>query len=139
MTALSSWSKLPKKQRYGWTEKKGPTDIEDDLRLGKFEMLISLNDEGRSMNLDEARITRTVRAAYFGEEVSRLQRGRHEVKLMVRFPERDRKSMGSFDEIRVRDNNGVEFPLSSVANVEYRRASSENQSHEWKTIHYGYG
>jgi multidrug efflux pump subunit AcrB len=104
---------------------KGVTDIEDDLRLGKYEMIISLNDKGRSLNLDESRLTRTVRAAYFGEEVMRLQRGRHEVKLMVRFPEKDRKSMESFEEIRIRDANGVERPLTAVADVSFRRASSE--------------
>ena len=104
---------------------KGVTDIEDDMRLGKYEMIISLNEKGRSLNLDESRLTRTVRAAYFGEEVMRLQRGRHEVKLMVRFPEKDRKSMESFEEIRVRDANGVERPLTAVADIDFRRASSE--------------
>jgi len=104
---------------------KGVTDIEDDLRLGKYEMVIALNEQGRSLNLDESRLTRTVRAAYFGEEVMRLQRGRHEVKLMVRFPEKDRKSMESFEEIRIRDGNGVERPLTAVADVSFQRASSE--------------
>lgn len=104
---------------------KGVTDIEDDLRLGKYEMVLSLNEKGRSLNLDESRLTRTVRAAYYGEEVMRLQRGRHEVKLMVRFPEKDRKSMESFEEIRIRDANGVERPLTAVADVSFRRASSE--------------
>ena len=103
----------------------GPTDIEDDSRLGKYEMIISLNEKGRSLNLDESRLTRTVRAAYFGEEVMRLQRGRHEVKLMVRFPENERKSMESFEEIRIRDENMIERPLTAVADVEFRRASSE--------------
>ena len=104
---------------------KGVTDIEDDSRQGKYEMIISLNEKGRSLNMDESRLTRTVRAAYFGEEVMRLQRGRHEVKLMVRFPEKDRKSMESFEEIRIRDANGVERPLTAVADVSFQRASSE--------------
>ncbi len=106
-------------------ECEGVTDIEDDMRVGKYEMVLSLNDKGRSLNLDESRLTRTVRAAYFGEEAMRIQRGRHEVRLMVRFPEEDRKSMASFEEIRVRDANGVELPLTEVADVDVQRANSE--------------
>ncbi len=109
-----------------WLEAKvGVTDVEDDMRPGKIEMQLTLNELGRSLNLDESAITRTVRNAYFGEEVMRLQRGRHEVKLMVRFPEKDRQSMAAFEEIRVRDNNNVERPLLDVADISFRRASSE--------------
>lgn len=106
-------------------KKKGVTDIEDDLRLGKYELVLSLNEKGRSLNLDESRLIRTVRAAYFGEEAMRLQRGRHEVRLMVRLPEEDRKSMASFEDIMIRDANGVERPLTTVANIDVERASSE--------------
>ncbi len=105
--------------------KKGVTDIEDDMRLGKYELLINLNEQGKSLNLDESAIARTVRAAYFGEEVMRLQRGRHEVKLMVRFPEEDRKSMEGFEEIRVRGEGGVERPLTEVAQINFQRTTSE--------------
>ncbi len=105
--------------------KKGVTDIEDDLRLGKVEMLLKLNEVGRSLNLDESAIAQTVRNAYYGQEVMRLQRGRHEVKLMVRLPEKDRKSMAGFEEIRVRDNENVERPLQDVAEITFQRASSE--------------
>lgn len=109
-----------------WLKKKeGVTDIEDDMRLGKYEMNLKLNETGRSLGLDEASITRTVRSAYYGEEVMRLQRGRHEVKLMVRLPENDRKSMAGFEEIRVRDNNNVERPLLDVAEIEFNRADAE--------------
>lgn len=105
--------------------KKGVTDIEDDQRLGKIEMLLKLNELGRSLNLDEASIAQTVRRAYFGEEVMRLQRGRHEVKLMVRLPEEERNSWAGFEELRVRDNNNVERPIEDVADITFQRASSE--------------
>jgi hydrophobic/amphiphilic exporter-1 (mainly G- bacteria), HAE1 family len=105
--------------------KVGVTDIEDDQRPGKYEMRLELNDEGRALGLDESSISQTVRSAYFGDEVMRLQRGRHEVKLMVRLPEEDRRSMAGFEEIRVRDNNNVERPLLDVATIDFRRANSE--------------
>lgn len=55
----------------------------------------------------------------------RLQRGRHEVKLMVRYPYEDRKSMSGFEQIRIRDNQGVERPLIEVANIEVQQSASE--------------
>ena len=64
----------------------GVIDIEDDSRMGKWELSIRLTEEGQASGLDEAVVAETIRAAYFGDEVMRLQRGRHEVKLMVRYP-----------------------------------------------------
>jgi multidrug efflux pump subunit AcrB len=55
----------------------------------------------------------------------RLQRGRHEVKLMVRYPREDRKTQNAFEEIRIRDNQGNERPLSEVAEVKHDRELAE--------------
>jgi multidrug efflux pump subunit AcrB len=105
--------------------KLGVSDIEDDSRVGKMEMIIRLNEMGRALGLDESNLASTIRGGYFGEEVMRLQRGRHEVKLMVRYPEKARKNALDFKQIRIRDNQGVERPLMEVADIEQRRAFSE--------------
>jgi HAE1 family hydrophobic/amphiphilic exporter-1 len=55
----------------------------------------------------------------------RLQRGRHEVKLMVRYPEAERRSLVNFREIRVRDRQGVERPINEVAELTANRGFSE--------------
>ncbi len=103
----------------------GVTDIEDDSRLGKWEMSLKLNELGKTLGLDENDLANTIRTIYFGDEVMRLQRGRHEVKLMVRYTRQERSQMESFENIRIRDNSGNEWPLTEVAEIEYRRASSE--------------
>ena len=54
----------------------------------------------------------------------RLQRGRHEVELRVRYPREQRESLADFDEIRVRDPNGNERPLTELADVEIGRSYS---------------
>ena len=105
--------------------KKGVTDIEDDSRLGKQELVLRLNEQGRALGLDEAALAETIRAVYFGEEVMRLQRGRHEVKLMVRYPKESRTNMESFENIRIRDNSGTEWPLKEVAEIDYKHSPSE--------------
>ncbi|MFT7631275.1 MAG: HAE1 family hydrophobic/amphiphilic exporter-1 [Mariniblastus sp.] len=103
----------------------GVFDIEDDSRLGKMEKILRLNELGRSLGMNEATLATTIRAGYFGEEVMRLQRGRHEVKLMVRYPREARENMEDFEQIRIRDGNGVEWPLLEIAEVDERRAYSE--------------
>lgn len=105
--------------------KRGVKDIEDDSRPGKREVMLSLNELGQNLGLDEAALSSTIRSGYFGAEVMRLQRGRHEVKLMVRYPYEDRKSMSGFEQIRIRDNQGVERPLIEVANIEVQQSASE--------------
>lgn len=104
--------------------KKGVSDIEDNAREGKWEMVLRLNELGKTLGLDENALATTIRAAYFGEEVMRMQRGRNEVKLMVRYPRESRRSMEEFDDIRIRDTNGVERPIAEVAEVEFRRSFS---------------
>ena len=103
----------------------GVKDIEDDNRDGKWEGSLKLNELGRTLGLDENALANTIRTSYFGEEVMRLQRGRHEVKLMVRAPYEERKSMDSLMNMRVRDGNGREWPITEVAEINYSRAPSE--------------
>jgi multidrug efflux pump subunit AcrB len=105
--------------------KVGVFDIEDDSRLGKWERSLRLNAEGQALGLDEATLAETIRAIYFGDEVQRLQRGRHEVKLMVRYPREDRENEKGFEEIRIRDNTGVERPLIEVADISHSRQVAE--------------
>lgn len=103
----------------------GVFDIEDDSRPGKWEYQIRLKDRASSLGLTNSDLAETIRASYYGEEVMRLQRGRHEVKLMVRYPKEDRKSLARFDNIRVRTNDGAERPLTEVADVTVKRGYSE--------------
>ncbi|MEZ6093057.1 MAG: efflux RND transporter permease subunit [Pirellulaceae bacterium] len=105
-------------------KKEGVNDIEDDAREGKSEMVLRLNDTGKALGLDENTLANTIRASYFGEEVQRLQRGRNEVKLVVRYPREARESFEAFDKIRVRGNDNLERPLSEVASVEFQRSFS---------------
>jgi hydrophobic/amphiphilic exporter-1 (mainly G- bacteria), HAE1 family len=105
--------------------KVGVFDIEDDARPGKSEVVFRLNELGKALGLDENQLASTIRTGFYGDEVMRLQRGRHEVKLMVRYPAGERRSFASLENVRVRDTAGRERPLSEVATWEYRRAFSD--------------
>jgi multidrug efflux pump subunit AcrB len=103
----------------------GVFDIADDSRPGKWELQLKVKDRAKAMGVPLADVAETVRAAYYGEEVMRLQRGRHEVKLMVRYPPEERYSLAGFDDIRVRTGDGSERPLTELADVELQRGYSE--------------
>ena len=65
----------------------------------------------------------------------RLQRGRHEVKLMVRYPRDERRSLANFDDIRVRTGDGAERPLTELAKVDIQRGySSINRLDQLRSI-----
>jgi multidrug efflux pump subunit AcrB len=103
----------------------GVIDVRDDSRPGKWEFQIKVKEKAKSLGVSLGQLAETVRSSYYGEEVMRLQRGRHEVKLMVRYPEDERGSLASFEEIRVRTTDGTEYPLTELADVTVKRGYSE--------------
>ncbi len=103
----------------------GVIDIDDDSRPGKWEYQIRVKPEAEAMGVSLADLAGTVRASYYGEEVMRLQRGRHEVKLMVRYPQEERRSVATLNDVRVTSPDGVKRPLDELAEIEIRRGYSE--------------
>ncbi len=99
----------------------GVTDIGDSFRGGKQEVQLRLRDEARPLGLTQLDLARQVRQAFYGEEVQRIQRGRNDVKVMVRYPEDERKSLGALEEMRIRTSEGVEVPFAAVADVSLAR------------------
>ncbi len=100
---------------------RGVTDIADSFRAGKLEVQLSLRDEARPLGLTQVDLARQVRQAFYGEEVQRIQRGRDDVRVMVRYTDEERHSIASLDEMRIRTHEGVEVPFSAVANVKLAR------------------
>ncbi len=103
----------------------GVSDIDDDMRPGKTELQLRIKDRAKSLGVTLADLSETVRATYYGDEAMRIQRGRHEVKIMVRYPPGDRRSITDFEDIRVRTQSGVELPITALAEVTYARGAAE--------------
>ncbi len=95
----------------------GVTDIRDSFQEGKLEMRLRLKPAARGLGLTLSDLARQVRAALYGEEALRVQRGRDEVKVMVRYPEAQRRSLGDVEAMWVRTPQGAEVPFSEVAEV----------------------
>lgn len=102
----------------------GVHDVMAGGRPGKWEYRLTVKDEAKAMGISLAEMSQTVRAAYYGEEAMRLQRGRHEVQLRVRYPREKRESLANFDELRVRTPDGAQRPLMELANIETERSYS---------------
>ncbi len=113
----------------------GVFDISDDNEPGKLELRIRIRPEAQHLGIDHQQLISTVRAAYYGVEVMRLQRGRHEVKLMVRYPAHQRRSLGDLSRIRIRLADGREVPLEEVALVTIDRGYAEiNRVDQFRSI-----
>ncbi len=97
-------------------------DIDDGFTPGKSQIDFAVRPEGRSLGLTSREIARQVRNSYYGSEAIRQQRGRSEIKVMVRLPERERDTEFSLEEMIVRTPGGAEVPLREVVDVERGRA-----------------
>ena len=102
----------------------GVYEVQDSNSIGKRQLDIHLTPSGEAAGLTPTDIARQLRRNFFGEEVQRIQRGREELKVMVRYPETDRSSTADLFNARVRLGDGSEAPLSSVALVTESRSLS---------------
>lgn len=97
----------------------GVIDISDSNRAGKDELRFGeLTAAGRAMGFRLEDVAMQVRDAFFGNEVQRLQRGRDELKVMVRFPKEARRTLESLESMRIRTPQGDEVPLLQVVSLE---------------------
>jgi len=104
---------------------KGVRDIDDGFTPGKPQLDFKIRPEARSLGITAVDLGRQVRSAFYGAEAIRQQRGRDEVKVMVRLPEADRKSEFNVEELLVRTRYGGEIPLTEAADIERGRAYTE--------------
>ncbi|MBM3791386.1 MAG: efflux RND transporter permease subunit, partial [Acidobacteria bacterium] len=102
----------------------GVFDVRDDFLPGKWEIKLRARPEARNLGLTMADIARQARQGFFGDEAVRIQRGRNEVKVMVRYPSEDRRSRSAVEEMRVRTAANDEVPLVEVADIDFGRGYS---------------
>lgn len=92
-------------------------EIEDTLSDGKEELNIELTKQGHALGLTRVDISQQVRNAFFGAEVQRIQRGRDDVRVMVRFPVEERSTIANLENMLIKTPLGGNVPLSHVATL----------------------
>jgi len=96
----------------------GVFDIKDSFSAGKDEIKLTLRPEAQNYGITMSSLARQVRQAFYGEEVQRIQRGRDEIKVFLRYPKSERVSLNNLEQMNVRVGNNIEVPLGQVAQGE---------------------
>lgn len=96
-------------------------DVTDNNLEGLRELNVELKEKARYLGIDLQTVISQVRQGFFGAEVQRLQRGEDEVRVWVRYDEKDRSSIGQLENMRIRLPAGREFPLSELATLTEKR------------------
>lgn len=96
----------------------GVFDIQDSLEEGKPEIKLTIKPEAELLGLSAEDLGRQVRQAFFGAEAQRIQRGREDVRVMVRYPEAERRSPSSLSSMRIRTEDGARVPFTNVAEAD---------------------
>ncbi len=100
-------------------------DIDDGFSLGKPQLDFKLLPEGLSLGFSAQNVARQIRNAFYGSEVLRQQRGRNEIKIMVRLPKEERILEQNITDLLLWTENGKEIPLTEVVNIKRGRAYTE--------------
>ncbi len=101
------------------------TDINDGFVPGKQQFDFTIRPEGRSLGLTAREVAGQVRSSFYGTEVLRQQRGRNEVKVMVRLPKSERVSEYNLEELMLQSPSGREVPLQEAVDMKRGRAYTE--------------
>ena len=96
----------------------GVYGITDSFRAGKREMRLGLEPAAETLGVTLEALGRQVRQAFYGEEAQRIQRGRDDIRVMVRYPADQRRSLGDLENMRIRTPDGGEVPFAQVASVD---------------------
>ncbi|MBN2797952.1 MAG: efflux RND transporter permease subunit [Deltaproteobacteria bacterium] len=112
------------------------TNVENGWNAGKTQLDYSLTPAGQTLGMSSSDVARQLRAAFFGAEALREQRGRDEVKVMVRLPEAQRRSENDLENLHLRTPGGGYAPLSHLVRWERGRSpTSILREDGWRIVH----
>lgn len=112
----------------------GVYDILDTFDSGRPEILYSLTPEGQAAGFTKRDLARNVRDAFYGREAQRVQRGRDEVRVMVRYPLEERGSLETLRNMRVRKQDGAIVPFEVVATTHYSESLASIERYDSKRV-----
>jgi multidrug efflux pump subunit AcrB len=99
-------------------EYQGVYDLKTSYDDGTLEYVFALNQEGQSLGLNQTDVARQIRYALFGFEAQRIQRGKDEVRVKVRYPKSERDQLSDLQNIRIRTPQGNSIPLMQIGAFE---------------------
>ncbi|NRD75034.1 efflux RND transporter permease subunit [Shewanella sp. VB17] len=96
----------------------GIDDISDNDSSGSQEIRLTIKPEAEAQGLSLSDLASQVRYGFYGFEAQRILRNKEEIKVMVRYPLDQRRSVGHLENMMIRTPNGISVPFSAVAEIE---------------------
>ncbi|BAJ00695.1 efflux RND transporter permease subunit [Shewanella violacea] len=96
----------------------GVYDIADTFSSGSHEIRLKIKPEAEAQGLTLSDLASQVRYAFYGYEAQRILRNKEEVKVMVRYPLDERRTVGDLENMMIRTPKGISVPFSTVADIE---------------------
>ncbi len=113
----------------------GVFDISDDYEQGKEELQLSIKPEAELLGITLEGLARQVQQAFLGQQAQRIQRGRDDIRIVVRYPAEERHSLANLNQMYIRAPSGIEVPFSDVAQVTVdRSAATINRTDRFRTL-----
>jgi multidrug efflux pump subunit AcrB len=81
-------------------------DITENVALGKQEIRLKLKPKAYFLGLDESSIARQVRQGFYGGQAQRMQEGRDELRVWVRYPKSGRLTLGQMEKMKIKTPSG---------------------------------
>ena len=106
-------------------EYQGVYDLKTNYDDGTLEYVFALNQEGQALGLNQTDVARQIRYALFGFEAQRIQRGKDEVRVKVRYPEIERDELSDLQQIRIKTPQGNSIPLLQIGDFKPQLALTE--------------
>lgn len=100
----------------------GVFDITDSFSKGKQEIQFTLKPQAETLGISLSDLARQVRNSYFGVEVQRIQRGREDVRVMLRLAQEERGSLEGLNSLLINTPAGGKIPLSQLAKLSYGKS-----------------
>jgi multidrug efflux pump subunit AcrB len=95
-------------------------NITDNNPEGKREIQIQLKPEAYFLGLSQSEIASQIRQGFFGGQAQRLQDGKDELRVWVRYPQEDRINVGQLENMKVKTQKG-DFPLTELVDYKVER------------------
>ncbi len=109
-------------------------DIYDSFADGKNEIRLEIKPQAVSMGLSQSDLARQVRQAMYGLEVQRIQRGRNDVRVVLRYPQQRRKSIANMRSMYFHTKDGSSVPFNTVARISNGSSPASIQRYDGKRI-----
>ncbi len=107
------------------------TDVVDNEAPGAQEVRIKLKPKAYFLGLDTWTVMNQVRNAFFGAQSQRLQQGKDEIRVWVRYPPDDREQIGQLEKMKIKTPQG-EYPLEELVEYDLKRGPVAIQRYNGK-------